>query len=71
MVALIIGIVVVVAVLYGALSIILGWVLPAKNVAAFHAFVGRVAKLLLQIAILCLAGGILYVAWMAYSLPTK
>lgn len=71
MAGVIIGIIVGIAILYGALSIILGWVLPAKNVAAFHAFVGRIAKLLFQIAILCLAGGILYIVWMAYSAPTK
>ena len=56
-----------VAFMYAAIRIILGWIVPARAIAAFERGVGLVAITGLKIIVLAFAAGILGIIWLAVA----
>ena len=63
MIAILLKIAVVMAIVFGAFRIILGWILPRPAVARFDAFIFSSYKLLFQIIIVALAALIVWAIW--------
>jgi hypothetical protein len=57
------------AILLGAGRIILGWLLPSPTMVKFDRFIGKVAKLYLQICVVALAVVIIFALWYGMKMP--